>query len=282
MVPIYSTAVCAPHKSFLEMPAVYLTDFKRQTHRQAHRTVPAMAYLQKQLVEGITIVPNARVTFVEPSQNHLKLHYHNMENGVSIQMKYDKVVMATDPKQTAAIFPQSSYVMDKLHTCDISVALHTDYDMLPEESMQHVHNATSELVTLQTKIDDWGRKVTLATHAHPHGLLATSWPGMSETMSIDPRKVLHTSRFSTVLTTPDSRDSLSSLFRQKVGEKDTSTWFNGDDEVYLCGGWAWDGFDSLEGCVWSGLSTARAVGAVLPFEPLERKWHGGESMDHAS
>ena len=273
LVPLFSSVASSPHKLFLQFPAVYLTDYKRQTHMFPHKTSVTMTTLQSRLIQGISVVYNARVTGIEPSDNRLKVHYQDTKSGENVDVMFDNVILAVNPKQTAAIYPPTAYVMTKLQTSDVSVVIHQDYDMLPDGSSQLVRDSKSELIAMQMKLDHTGGKTTIATHAHPSGILATVWPGDSNFAGIDPKKVLHESRFVRLLATPTSRDYLAALFREKFAGGETLTWLNGDDGVYICGGWAWDGFALLEGCVWSGLSTARSVGAVLPFKPRERKWH---------
>ncbi|KAL5313515.1 hypothetical protein ACEPPN_017935 [Leptodophora sp. 'Broadleaf-Isolate-01'] len=273
MVPLFSSVASSPHKLFLQFPAVYLTDYKRQTHMFPHKTSVTMTLFQTRLTQGVSIVYNAKVTRVEPSDNRLKLHYQDTKSGENLDAMFDKVILAVNPKQTSAIYPPTGYVMSKLQTSDVSVVIHQDYDILPEGSSELVHDSKSELIAMQMKLDHTGGKTTIATHAHPSGILSTVWPGNSDFVDIDPKKVLHESRFVRLLATPTSRDCLATLFRQNFVKGELLSWLNGDDGVYVCGGWAWDGFALLEGCVWSGLSTARSVGSVLPFKPMERTWH---------
>ncbi|KUJ12152.1 FAD/NAD(P)-binding domain-containing protein [Mollisia scopiformis] len=272
-VPLFSSVASSPHNLFLQFPAIYLTDYKRQTHMFPHKTSITMSLLQGRLVQGISVVYNAKVTGIEPSGKRLNLHYQDTKSGTKLNILFDNVVLAVNPKQTSAIYPPTSYVMDKLQISDVSVVVHQDYDMLPEGSAQLVQHSRSELIAMQMKRDHIGGKTTIATHAHPCGVLSTVWPGNSNLMDLDQAKVLHESRFVRLLATPTSRDYLATMFRERDVGDSNSTWRNGDDGVYVCGGWAWDGFALLEGCVWSGLSSARSIGAVLPWKPVERTWH---------
>jgi hypothetical protein len=42
-------------------------------------------------------------------------------------------------------------------------------------------------------------------------------------------------------------------------------WRSGDDNVYLVGGWCWDGMVLLEGCVVSAMRVADALGVEVPW-----------------
>ena len=44
------------------------------------------------------------------------------------------------------------------------------------------------------------------------------------------------------------------------------TWRNGDDGIYLVGGWCWDGMVLLEGCVVSAARVAEEMGVSVPWD----------------
>lgn len=46
---------------------------------------------------------------------------------------------------------------------------------------------------------------------------------------------------------------------------DHVAWRNGDDGIYLVGGWCWDGMVLLEGCVVSAARVAEEMGATVPW-----------------
>jgi len=121
--------------------------------------------------------------------------------------------------------------------------------------------------------------VTESTHIHPPGVLLTT----STIYPLRQDKVLGASRFVRVLRTPESRDVVEGLFRGKgvsmkrgyVDEKseedvdDGEEWRNGDEGVWLCGGWCWDGMVLLEGCVRSAVQVARELGVEAPWKVEE-------------
>jgi hypothetical protein len=303
LVPLFSSVASSPHKLFLDFPAFYLTDYKCQTHMFPHKTSVSMALMQERLIQGINVVYSARITKLQPlagGAEGVDVTYADLANGgKEVKTHFDRVILAVNPKQAALIHPPSSYVMSKLRVSDVRVVIHTDYSCLPEDSEKFVEDGTSELIAMQICQDPMGGgKTTVATHAHPSGVLVTVWPGELDLIHIDESKILHDSHFVRLLSAPASRQALASLFkvqqnavsdakmRGKSGQREPllkkgqngelkrkdGQWQNGDEGIFICGGWAWDGFALLEGCVWSGLSTARSVGAELPFEPVERRW----------
>lgn len=213
IIPLFSGVASSPHELFLKFPAVYLADYKRQTHMFHHRTLNDMALLQRRLTQGISLVYYAKVIKVERYNGRLKLHYQNTRSGEAVGAIFNRVILAVNPEQISAIYPPTKYVMDGLQTCDVSVVIHQDYKILPEESTELVRDSRSELMAIHVKDIDAAGKATVATHAHPCGVLVTVWSGKSLLVDIDPKKVLHESNFIRVLTTPTSRQNLSAMFQ---------------------------------------------------------------------
>ncbi|KAI5809509.1 hypothetical protein DFH27DRAFT_605936 [Peziza echinospora] len=121
--------------------------------------------------------------------------------------------------------------------------------------------------------------ITESTHIHPPGVLLTT----TALRPIAPEKVLGESRFVRVLRTPESRDIVGKLLSPRRYQDNKSPnqagdaeWKNGDEGVWLVGGWCWDGMVLLEGCVRSAVNVARGLGAKVPWED---GYQDGESED---
>jgi hypothetical protein len=93
---------------------------------------------------------------------------------------------------------------------------------------------------MQMKFDPTWVKTTIDTHAHPSGILTTVSPGGFDFVDIERKQVLHESRFMRLLATPKSRDALIALFRESItGPRGRIPGLaQGDDGVYVYGGWA--------------------------------------------
>lgn len=124
--------------------------------------------------------------------------------------------------------------------------------------------------------------ITESTHIHPPGVLLTT----GAIYPVKENKVLRSSRFVRVLRTPESRDLVEGLFREKGvslkkgyadekssewAEENEEEWRNGDEGVWLCGGWCWDGMVLLEGCVRSAVKVAGELGVEAPWK-VEDGW----------
>lgn len=124
--------------------------------------------------------------------------------------------------------------------------------------------------------------VTESTHIHPPGVLLTT----GSIFPIKEETVVGANRFMRALRTPESRDVVEMLFRgehvslRKAYEDDGESeekgsyeeeWRNGDDNVWLVGGWCWDGMVLLEGCVRSAVRVSKELGAEVPWK-VENSW----------
>ena len=126
--------------------------------------------------------------------------------------------------------------------------------------------------------------VTESTHIHPPGVLLTT----GSIFPIKEETVVEANRFVRVLRTPESRDVVEVLFRgehvslrksyeddvresEKEVGKEEEEWRNGDDGVWLVGGWCWDGMVLLEGCVRSAVRVSKELGVEVPWK-VENSW----------
>ncbi|CBF77662.1 predicted protein [Aspergillus nidulans FGSC A4] len=128
-----------------------------------------------------------------------------------------------------------------------------------------------------TETDASGTSRTESVHEHPANVLVTTYALEN---SISEEQVLHSVRFTRVLRTPASRDIVNSLFSRSKSPVTTQCeekeewkgavsrkgWKNGDGNVYLVGGWCWDGMVLLEGCVVSAMRVARELGVEVPWD----------------
>ncbi|KAL4906417.1 hypothetical protein BDW74DRAFT_150297 [Aspergillus multicolor] len=133
-----------------------------------------------------------------------------------------------------------------------------------------------------TETDASGTTRTESIHEHPANVLVTTY-ALENSIAAD--KILHSVHFTRVLRTSASRDTVNSLFsyakpanatacKEKEKGKDAVAvegWKNGDGNVYVVGGWCWDGMVLLEGCVVSALRVAHELGVEAPWERAEEQ-----------
>ncbi|KAL6231799.1 hypothetical protein BDW75DRAFT_219245 [Aspergillus navahoensis] len=224
--------------------------------------------------------------------------------------EYDNVVIATTPDVVGRIFSPLSLAMKVIPTTEVRTVVHRDHGGVGEISAYlrdcerlrkrgirsfdpakpiipsngSVSDPSTPALTamhMVTETDASGTSRTESTHEHPANVLVTTYALEN---SISEEQILHSVRFTRVLRTPASRAVVNSLFsrakspaatqcKEKGKGKDAVAmegWKNGDGNVYLVGGWCWDGMVLLEGCVVSAMRVASELGVEVP-------WDGSES-----
>ena len=86
------------------------------------------------------------------------------------------------------------------------------------------------------------------------------------------QNVLRSVKFLRALRTPRSRHVVNNIFGENLAgpliDEKQSPWRNGDDKIWLVGGWCWDGMVLLEGCVVSAMRVASALDVDIPWNAL--------------
>lgn len=215
---------------------------------------------------------------------------------------FDYVVMAVTPNVVGSIYQPLRKAMSAIPTVKVESVVHTDFSRVqdcsrdlraqlqttsssssipsgpvafsssssPSSSPNSSSNSTStststapQLVHVCTN-PDAAVPVTESIHEQLPSVLVTTYP----IAPIDPSKILHRATFTRVLRTPRSRAVVNRIFdersRGEVGEEGKG-WRNGDGNVFLVGGWCWDGLVLLEGCVVSAVRVAECLGVEVPW-----------------
>lgn len=107
--------------------------------------------------------------------------------------------------------------------------------------------------------------VTQSTHLHPSNVSVTVSPCPSN--GTGDRHTLHVVDLVRPVPTPDSHDLLLRVFGKGCH---SGIWRNGEDNVYLVGGYASAGLPLFEACVRSAFEAAKAIGARLPFPVIRQ------------
>ncbi|KAH7396772.1 hypothetical protein DE146DRAFT_614910 [Phaeosphaeria sp. MPI-PUGE-AT-0046c] len=266
LLPLISSVTTCPHEALLDFPASDLTEYKRRTHRAPHYTVSAgVRTVQDRLIRDVKYELGAVVQAVEPEEKGARVLWR--KNGGELQTEhFDRVILAVAPDVVGAIFRPLQHHMGRMPTAMVESVVHTDRSVLEETATvksaaktynaQHIYLKTATTPTPQTE----------SHHVQPCGAIVTTCPYSK----LDPALVIQSSRFTRVLRNPQSQRIVNAIFDPKVqvqgDDKSVPQWRNGDDNVWLAGGWCWDGMVLLEGCVISAMRIARAFDVEVPWE----------------
>jgi predicted NAD/FAD-binding protein len=270
LLPLISGVTTCPHQTLLSFPASDIIDYKRRTHRAPHYAVSAgVRSVQERLARGIEYELGAAVMSVESQEKGVKVSWDR--NGGGLQTEYfDQVILAVAPDVVGQIFMPLQHHMARIPTTLVESVVHTDRTILEETDA--VRNASerhgAQLIHLRTSADTIS--LTESHHVQECGAIVTTCPYSQ----LDPSLVLHSAKFTRVLRSPESQRIVNAIFSEghpvSSDDKSVPRWRNGEGNVWLTGGWCWDGMVLLEGCVVSAIRTAKALGVEAPWQQQRR------------
>jgi predicted NAD/FAD-binding protein len=266
LLPLISSVTTCPHEALLNFPANDVTEYKRRTHRAPHYTVSAgVQTVQNRLARGIEYELGAFVKAVEPYEKGVKLSWQ--KNGEALHTEYfDRVILAVAPDVVGQIFEPVRYHMARMPTVMVESIVHNDRSVLVEANAVRAttENQGAQWICLRTSTERTTR--TESHHIQPCGAIVTTCPYTP----LDPSLILHSAKFTRVLRSPESQRIVNAVFGERGqafgDEKSVPQWSNGDDNVWLAGGWCWDGMVLLEGCVVSAMRIAKAFDVEVPWQ----------------
>lgn len=265
-LPPYSVITTCPHEALLQFPACDFIEWRRKTRREPqYILVGGVAEAQKKLAVGIDVRFSAHVISVEALINDkTKLRWRQVTEKKNFQLlseTFDHVVLAVPPNVIGKVFQPLQKAMAQIPTILAETIVHTyEGEMRPQiKFVQNAMVGNCEAIFLRTSISE-GK--TESIHVQASGTMVTTCP----LTSINPQNIRHIADFTRVLRTPLSRQIVNDIFsvekpedRQSNREVITS-WRNGDGNVWLAGGWCWDGMVLLEGCIVSAIRIAEVFG----------------------
>ncbi|KAF1832080.1 hypothetical protein BDW02DRAFT_571410 [Decorospora gaudefroyi] len=270
LLPLMSSVATCPHNALLAFPASDIIGYKRRTHGEPHYTVSEGVHgVQQRLSKGIAISLNATVTAVEPSEKGVRISW--TPSGASqAEMQtesFDSVVLAVAPDVVGRIFKPLQHHMHRIPTTLVKSVVHTDRSVLRGSDAAKASIQGAQLIHLHTSTLDI--HTTESHHLQPCGALVTTCPFSP----LQTPLVLHQAKFTRVLRSPESQRIVNAMFEHSAtacaDNKSVPLWRNGDENVWLAGGWCWDGMVLLEGCVVSAMRVADAFDVKIPWRPVK-------------
>lgn len=268
LLPVISSVCTCSHQELLCFPASDVLDYKRRTHRQQHYVVAAGVHsVQQKLLEGVDVRLGLQLTEVVPQESGVQIKYTAI-NGNESSEKFDLIVLAVSPDIAASLFSPLHSQLSAIPTTTVETVAHTDgASIMPmlratskssKPSFGASNNTTQRIHFLSTD------NITEAVHEQRNSILVTTNP----LIPLDEAKIIRSASFTRVLRSPSSRLIVNSIFEDR--KSTPSSWRNGDNGVYLAGGWCWDGMVLLEGCIVSAIRVAVDLGVPVPWDSVEQ------------
>ncbi|KAJ5907897.1 hypothetical protein N7495_000579 [Penicillium taxi] len=270
LLPLMSCVTTCTHKALLNFPAIDIIDYETKTFRKPHYTVlGGVNRVQDKLAKGLKVRYCSTVTQVQNIDNKVKVTWNDEQSSSVFSALFDHVIMAVTPDVVGAIFTPLESTMAKIPISYVYTVVHQDVERFSEcrDAMKERISPDQGPFCSQAIHICSNNLETESTHEHPSSLLISTSP----IVPIDPKKILHTVTFTRVLRTPTSRqitrEIFDTQFPQSLSEKSKPQWRNGDGNVWLVGGWCWDGMVMLEGCIASALRIADKLDIEVPWIP---------------
>ncbi|RDW56384.1 hypothetical protein BP5796_13206 [Coleophoma crateriformis] len=272
LLPLLSSVATCSHEALLQFPATDLTEYRRRSAGGEHYTVSGVHEVQTTLGSGLEARFSAMVTKVEVLPNgRLEVVWNTSDNVIKKEI-FDQVVLAVAPDIAGRIFRPLEKAMAQIPTTMVQ-------STVQGEGMKLAVNDTitsgftskgaraAETIHLRTSAS---LAQTESIHVQGSGATVTTCPFNDVSTA---RNMLVSVKFLRALRTPRSRRVVNNLFGENLTgplfDEKQSSWRNGDDKIWLVGGWCWDGMVLLEGCVVSAMRVALALDVDIPWRALK-------------
>lgn len=290
ILPLISSVATCSYVELLNLPASDIVTYKRKTYGQNHYVVDGGVRRVRQILsEGLEMQVNARVTSVTPNLNdgsdavEVKWVATCGDNG-SVSEDFDKVILAVSPDVVQHIFAPLSSQMSLIPTTQVECCVFQSDNTAWFLNLRQAISSAAETIHLISTSES-----TEAVHEQsiPGVCVSTSPLSAKQSAQSSTKNIIHRTRFTRVLRTPISRQVVNDIFRPRQrpfkGSSSGSLaisndaekpllcevekrWMNGDNNVFLVGGWCWDGMVLLEGCIVSAMRVARELSVAVPWE----------------
>ena len=273
LLPLMSSVTTCTHDALLEFPAIDIVDYERGTFRQPHYTVVGgVDRVQRVLSKGQKVRFGTTVTAVENVGSKVQVTWEDARNGGTDSAVFDHAILAVTPNVVGSIFQPLRTAMADVPTVSVESVVHDDRTRGTNSSKALMRKLQAEpasqtLAPPQQIHFHSNSTATESIHEHPSSALISTFP----LSPVDPANVIHRAQFTRVLRTPRSREVVNGIFadsRPQHGRDDEERkpWRNGDGNVWLVGGWCWDGMVMLEGCIVSAMKMADGLGVEVPWK----------------
>jgi hypothetical protein len=272
LLPLLSSVATCSNEVLLQFPARDLTEYRRRSAGGEHYTVSNLQEVQSMLGSGLEARFSAMVTKVEVLQNKtLKVVWNTSDDEVHEEI-FDQVILAVAPDIAGRIFQPLEKAAAQIPTTVVQSIVQCDGVKLAKNDTTASGLASKGTRAVQTihLRTSTNLAQTESIHIHGSGAMVTTCP-FSDISSAP--NVLKSVEFLRVLRTPLSRRVVNDIFGENLTipllQEKKSSWKNGDDRIWLVGGWCWDGMVLLEGCVVSAMRVASALDVEIPWRVLE-------------
>lgn len=271
LLPLLASVATCTHEALLQFPARDLIEYRKQSAGRQHCTVTELDQVQNVLGAGVDTKFSIMVKKVEAIHESRKVRvvWNTMGSG-DLEESFDHVVLAVAPGVVGRIYQPLERAMAQIPSTLVeSVVQGHGMERAANDSTLGACRSRKAPHTLHIRTSTTLAQ-TESIHVYPSGVMVTTCP-FNDISSA--QKVLKSASFFRGLRTSRSRRIVNDIFRENPAsphlDEKQPAWKNGDDNVWLVGGWCWDGMVLLEGCVVSAMRVAAALDVDIPWRTLD-------------
>ncbi|OHW98473.1 hypothetical protein CSPAE12_02892 [Colletotrichum incanum] len=288
LLPLISSVSTCSHDELLAFPASDVVNYKKLSHGQQHYTVCGGVHqVEGRLAREMKDIRlGACVAEVAPTtEGRVRIRWQSIRKGIEPLQEdvFDRVILAVSPDVAGKIFNPLRKTLEPIPTTRVESSVlrpahsTSSYSLTPVEDESRHPKACShhrgtvippQVICLRT--DFAAEEVrTEALHTMPGGTVVSTCPLDPQ---VNAKRVLRTARFTRTLRTTESRAVIRKVMGESMGSDkktdlatESTSWINGQDNVWLTGAWCWDGMVLLEGCLVSAMRIADDFGVKVPW-----------------
>jgi hypothetical protein len=266
-------------------PASDIITYKRMTNYQSHYHVEGgIQTVQKALSKGLHVKTDAMVTSITPKLcggcQKIDVTWKSSSSSVAAELaeEFDVVVLAVSPDVAHHIYKPLARQLSRIPMRKVEATVY--------RSETNKSCLVSDGIAAQFVIVSDGQQVdSIHDRCAPGYSIRNRVIGLPSPVPKSPADGIHRTNFTRVIRTPESRNIVNKIFKPRPGsssiavrstdldtrppvrdqQQEAFLW-NGDDSIFLVGGWCWDGMVLLEGCIVSAMRVARCLGVDIPWE----------------
>ncbi|KAJ1328028.1 hypothetical protein MN608_07363 [Microdochium nivale] len=273
-LPLMASVSTCPHEELMRFPASDIVNYKKLSHGSEHYVVvDGVRSVQSKLADGLDPRTHTQVVRVSPSGSKVQVSWRSTldDKASLVTESFDRVVLAVSPDVVGQIFEPLREAMAKIPTIPVvnTILQRTGQRGTLSKVVSEDHTVTGSQVASQTQLitlnsRHWPKGESEALHLVDCGAVVATCPFDTANTT----QILHRWDFPRVLRTTESKRVVNELMSgtpKTAGLGGKAQWTNGKDNVWLVGGWCWDGMVLLEGCVTSAMRVADDFEVRVPW-----------------
>jgi Flavin containing amine oxidoreductase len=294
LLPLFAVVATCSIEDIGKFPITDIIAYKRKTDYQPHLKVDGgIEQVQSALSAHLTVQYNALVTSISVEANaegrKIRVAWRSsrewpIQSSNYFIENFDIVVLAVSPDVAHRIYHPLTPQLSQIPIRHVESSI---YQSPPSAILIPPPYTSAEKLLIITN----GNEVeSVHDQCAPGYSMMNRVVGSTSSLAAASQPI-HRANFTRIIRTPESRTIVNNIFAAASekstptarplnaelmplvnDEKQQRTWRSGDDNIFLVGGWCWDGMVLLEGCIVSAMRVAKQLGVDIPWEKSQKRF----------